>query len=700
MGKKNGFTLVELLATIIILGIIISIVGYVAINAINKSKEKSYKVTINEIEKDANNYLMENINRLFFLTNNDKGYEYQCVMVENLVDYGYLNNNIVKSNVSKNDTVSLNDYIYIERNKDTKSIEKVLYTKTNPEYINICGKAVNALGDIVFSSNPGFNEWSKYKDITITYKLKNLNDQRTLGNYIFNHSYSGTNEYDSKKDTLENNIKTKIVRVTSNGDMSANIKLKDEIIVSGTRKIDKIDTVGPVIALGNYTGSKTVRQTVTIPVKVTDVGSGVDHSSFTKDDIEVMIGNSKITDYSLTKVNNTDYNIKIDSNLYNGKVVLNIGKDKIFDNVHNGNLNGSIDTNIKFDNTYKITYNANGGSGAPGVQSYTYAASGTIALSSVKPTRTGYTFLGWSTNKSATTATYGAGAAYSKNIAKDVTLYAVWKINTYKITYNANGGSGAPGVQSYTYAASGTIALSSVKPTRTGYAFLGWSTNKSATTATYGAGAAYKRNNTNNITLYAVWKRNIYVLQEKNIIYHGLVYEVSFGSNQFINCRGATFTDCYGNSSNNDGSTYVRINADSITMPAAANSYKIKYVLIHTGIDVTNLKNIVVEYNDSYIDGNGGCLRVGMVLIDSQNGNRIAQSFESRGHIGESDAAVRYGSKVACPSSNTSVYSGAGSFSIDLSNLTGYYQLVIYLPGSSGNRNNYLNLTRIYAEYK
>ena len=91
-------------------------------------------------------------------------------------------------------------------------------------------------------------------------------------------------------------------------------------------------------------------------------------------------------------------------------------------------------------NTYKITYNANGGSGAPGVQSYTYAASGTITLSSVKPIRTGYSFLGWSTNKSATTATYGAGAAYNRNITANVTLYAIWKINTYTITYNANGG--------------------------------------------------------------------------------------------------------------------------------------------------------------------------------------------------------------------------------------------------------------------
>ena len=435
MNNKSGFTLVELLATIIILGIIISIIGYVAINAINKSKEKSYKVTINEIEKDANNYLMENTNRLFFLTNNDKGYEYQCVMVENLVDYGYLNNNIVKSNVNKDDTVSLDDYIYIERNKDTKSIEKVLYTKTEPEYASICGKAVNALGDIVFTSNPGFNEWSKYKDITITYKLKNLNDQRTLGNYIFNHNYDGESVYNSENDKLENNIKTKVVRVTSNGEMTADIKLKDETIVNESIEINKIDIVGPTVVLGNYTGSKTIKQTVTIPVKVTDVGSGVDHSSFTKDDIEVMVGNNKITDYSLTKVNNTDYNITINNKIYNGKVVLNIGKDKIFDNVHNGNLNKSIDTNITFDNTYKITYNANGGSDAPGPTIYSYALNGTVNLSSSQPKKGGYAFLGWSKSNNATTSTYSAGGAYPRNVANDITLYAVWEVQSETWNY-------------------------------------------------------------------------------------------------------------------------------------------------------------------------------------------------------------------------------------------------------------------------
>ena len=75
--------------------------------------------------------------------------------------------------------------------------------------------------------------------------------------------------------------------------------------------------------------------------------------------------------------------------------------------------------------SYTVTYNANGGSGAPASQT---AISGiNLTLSSTVPTRNGYTFLGWSTSSTATTATYAKGATYTAN--KTVTLYAVWKYN-------------------------------------------------------------------------------------------------------------------------------------------------------------------------------------------------------------------------------------------------------------------------------
>jgi uncharacterized repeat protein (TIGR02543 family) len=90
---------------------------------------------------------------------------------------------------------------------------------------------------------------------------------------------------------------------------------------------------------------------------------------------------------------------------------------------------------------YTLTYDANGGSGAPGsVGNIT-----STTISSTVPTRTGYDFLGWSTSSSATSASYVAGNSIS--LSSNTTLYAVWKKKTYTITYDANGGSNAPSDQ-------------------------------------------------------------------------------------------------------------------------------------------------------------------------------------------------------------------------------------------------------------
>ena len=147
--------------------------------------------------------------------------------------------------------------------------------------------------------------------------------------------------------------------------------------------------------------------------------------------------------------------------------------------------------------SYTVSYNANGGSGAPGKQTKWYGT--TLTLSSGKPTRTGYTFKGWATSSSGNVA-YASGASYTANAA--VTLYAVWQINTYTVSYNPNGGSGAPGKQTKTYGA--TLTLSSTKPTRTNYTFKGWGTSANSTTVAYAAGSSYTVNA--SITLYAIWE--------------------------------------------------------------------------------------------------------------------------------------------------------------------------------------------------
>ena len=148
--------------------------------------------------------------------------------------------------------------------------------------------------------------------------------------------------------------------------------------------------------------------------------------------------------------------------------------------------------------SYKVTYNANGGTGAPSAQTKYYGT--TLKLSSTKPTRTGHTFKGWATSASSSTVAYAAGANYTSNAA--ATLYAVWQANTYTITFDANGGTGGPTTVTKTYGKA--LTLPTAVPTRQYYNFKGWATTAEASTAQYQAGGSYAVEGA--ATLYAVWE--------------------------------------------------------------------------------------------------------------------------------------------------------------------------------------------------
>ena len=166
--------------------------------------------------------------------------------------------------------------------------------------------------------------------------------------------------------------------------------------------------------------------------------------------------------------------------------------------------------------TYTVSYNANGGVGAPASQSIVKA--GSIALSMDEPTRSGYTFLGWSENALSSFPDYLSGDTYICN--SSVTLYAVWAQNTsvppsvtYTVSYNANGGSGAPSAQYKNE--DETLTLSYVKPQRSGYDFLGWSASSTATSASYDPGDSYIANE--SVVLYAVWQKTNYDFSVSNL---------------------------------------------------------------------------------------------------------------------------------------------------------------------------------------
>ena len=114
---------------------------------------------------------------------------------------------------------------------------------------------------------------------------------------------------------------------------------------------------------------------------------------------------------------------------------------------------------------------------------------GTTIAKPTDPTKTGYTFDGWDKK------------IPGRMPAENMTVKAQWKINQYTITFDTDGGSEiAPITQGY-----GTTIAKPTDPTKTGYTFAGWYTDAACTNAwNFGSNMLADH----DMTLYARWVRN------------------------------------------------------------------------------------------------------------------------------------------------------------------------------------------------
>ncbi len=102
-------------------------------------------------------------------------------------------------------------------------------------------------------------------------------------------------------------------------------------------------------------------------------------------------------------------------------------------------LTGDFD-GVEIRTQYTITYDDNVAQETitvPADQTKNYGED--IALSSDEPVRTGYTFTGWNTQADGNGTAYAKGATYAENA--NVTLYAQWEINKYKVTFKDYNGT-------------------------------------------------------------------------------------------------------------------------------------------------------------------------------------------------------------------------------------------------------------------
>lgn len=109
-----------------------------------------------------------------------------------------------------------------------------------------------------------------------------------------------------------------------------------------------------------------------------------------------------------------------------------------------------------------LNLNANGGRFPDQSTVITQTADGytapTYTISTTAPTRTGYTFLGWSTSSTATSASYYGGGSYTGVLDGTSTLYAVWSLNTYNVSLTAGTGGTVSGGGTYNYGATANIS--------------------------------------------------------------------------------------------------------------------------------------------------------------------------------------------------------------------------------------------------
>ena len=173
--------------------------------------------------------------------------------------------------------------------------------------------------------------------------------------------------------------------------------------------------------------------------------------------------------------------------------------------------NGSVQLEAKWDKCiYSVEYNKNGGEGTMEPSEHTYGVSKRLSENTFY--RTGYTFIGWSTYKNGAIMYSDGESVINLTDSKSITLYAIWKANTYTITYkNLLKSIYAPNITSYTYGQ--TISLPISLDYSDGYTisefswFEGWYEDANFTKQITQISA----NRTGNIELYAKYNYKQYL---------------------------------------------------------------------------------------------------------------------------------------------------------------------------------------------
>ncbi len=537
--NKKGFTLVELLATVAILCLILGITGNYVIQTMKHSDETATNLTKNSIKKMANTYIEEYPEDVIWndIPNDNDSSKYTCISIQSLINKGYISSKDSKIDTDKyvlaikdaNQTITTSD------SDDKNWCNNTTINNTNkiaiPTAKNYCSNntytggniaLVNEVSDagftisptiatkagnyqIVFSLKDGYvwqDDTRDEKKITCSIKKATPTLQITSNSM----GESGKN-LDDTTITIRSNVEGTIALKTSNKDVaSASISDSSEKISANTDKnitIQKFSskksatyiTITLTPTDTNYNKTSVVYTIANVSKKTIDVPKCIvryfnsRQQFLIKEDSTYYLYNHKQRDVAQYKVTiQAKYGYQFKKNITRITQNCEIKAPIVLATYTNATCSKK-QKKVKYLETYNKTY-----SNQDQYQEENLCS----------PTKTGYTFKGWTT-------TDGSTINNNSKVNKwtDHNLVANWKANTYNVTLDLNGGKNENNtLTNYTFTATYNQPFSVVgyKPTKTGYTFGEWYTARDGGSKVESGTWNY----TSNQIFYAHWTANKY----------------------------------------------------------------------------------------------------------------------------------------------------------------------------------------------
>lgn len=526
--SNKGFTLIELLATILIIGLVLGLTTYGIISSVKSAKIEGSKLTLAGIKESARTYSNEYTDDTWKASNKSNNI-YFCTTIQELINKGLLDKN-AKS--VEGNSISLNDYIAVVKDKTTKVIKKEFvltlqafnedeekyeahqYCTGNikPEYIKklpIINKK-NTYTDTIIAEFTDAEFKTKDGNVSNIKKRECLYDETTSGNFtskgtitnkgckieglVQNKNYyvkvCMTSKNDSRACSTPESVKTREVKNPNIG-IKTNNSIK--ILYNDTNIIDEN---------GNHyfksSISATSNKNVTLYDRDSKTATGGNTTSIEKDKWYKVIG----TEVELTYAEEGDFSQIIvtaetrdKSNNSSGEI------SKTFNRFTTTFSRGIADTINKQTNDIKKTCLAN-------------INNGTCKITSPSIEKNNYEVIGWNTDSNAKTSSWDVNT--SKNININKTYYPIVRLKQYKVSYKANGGSGTMSDHTVSYGDNITIKANIF--TKKGYTFIGWTTKSDGTDDGYNwtnwSGKWEFKNGqygiaNDQLVLYARWRINV-----------------------------------------------------------------------------------------------------------------------------------------------------------------------------------------------